>query len=278
MENVNYIYFTDDKKKKKKNRRKRLWITFGIILAVLFVPVIAICIIASKNVKAMNRCIDTVLQELQENYKVTQLDAGEYEEIKLYGIMNFKVEQYDIGNVGNLSVMRVNMGVMQMSSIVITPMDKNLPLFTADYIYLLTNRKAYIEFYDLVKEKDATYQQLLTQLSDIREKYDYLDNLEVSPAWYEHLLTVATYKACGFGADTDLEQMVLDNLNAYIRHEKTLPLLTAEEQQEKHTITVNYTDGLITYGGISTDVFKNALGAEETKKFFDATFFGTGVN
>lgn len=276
MENVNYIYFTDNKKKKK--RKKRVWITLGIILAVILVPVIAVCIIASKNVKAMNGCIDTVLQELQENYTVTPLDAGEYEEIKLYGIMKFKVDQYDIEDLGNLSVMRVNMGVMQMSSIVITPKDKNLPLFTADYIYLLTNRKAYIEFYDLVKEKDDTYQQLLTKLSDIQKSYDYLDNLEVSPAWYEHLLTVATYKACGMSADADLEKMVSDNLTAYMQHDKTLPLLTEEEKQEKHTITVNYTDGLIANGGISTDVFKNALGAEETKKFFDATFFGTGVN
>ena len=277
MENINYIYFTDDKKKKKKRRRKRLLITLGIILAIILVPVIAICVISIINVKAMNRCVDAVMDELQENYTVTPLDAGEYEEIKLYGLMKFKVEQYDIEDLGNLSVMRINMGVMQMSSIVITPKDKNLPLLTADYIYILTNRKAYLECYDLVKEKDDTYNQLLTNLSDIQKKYDYLDNLEVSPAWYEHLLTVATYKSCNVSADQDLEDMVLNSLTAYIQHDKQLPLLSEEEKQEKLTITVNYTDGLITNGGISTDVFKNALGPEVTKDFFDSVFFGTAV-
>ena len=277
MENINYIYFTDDKKKKKKRRRKRLLITLGIILAIILVPVIAICVISIINVKAMNRCVDAVMDELQENYTVTPLDAGEYEEIKLYGLMKFKVEQYDIEDLGNLSVMRINMGVMQMSSIVITPKDKNLPLLTADYIYILTNRKAYLECYDLVKEKDDTYNQLLTNLYDIQKKYDYLDNLEVSPAWYEHLLTVATYKSCNVSADQDLEDMVLNSLTAYIQHDKQLPLLSEEEKQEKLTITVNYTDGLITNGGISTDVFKNALGPEVTKDFFDSVFFGTAV-
>jgi hypothetical protein len=40
---------------------------------------------------------------------------------------------------------------------------------------------------------------------------------------------------------------------------------------------VEYTDGLIEKGGISTDVFKNSLGDEETKKFFDSVFFGTAA-
>ena len=277
MEKVNYIYFTDDKKQKKKKRRKRMLITFGIILAIILALAIAVYVISNMNMKAMNQSIDSVMDELRENYTVTPLDAGEYGEIKLYGIMKFKVEQYDIEELGNLSVMRINMGVMQMSSVVITPKDKNLPLMSADYIYLLTNRKAYLEFYDLVKEKDDTYNTLLTNLSDIQKKYDYLNNLEVSPAWYEHLLSVASYKACNMNSDKDIEMMLLDSLDAYIQHSKQIPLLSEEEKQEKLTLTVNYTDGLITNGGISTDVFKSALGPDITKKFFDNVFFGTAV-
>ena len=277
MEKVNYIYFTDEKKQKKKKARKRMLIILGILCPIILVLVAAIFVISSINMKAMNRSIDSVMSELRENYTLTPLDAGEYEEIKLYGIMKFKVEQYTIEELGNLSVMRINMGVMQMSSIVITPKDKNLPLMSADYIYLLTNRKAYLEFYDLVKEKDDTYHTLLTNLSDIQKKYDYLNNLEISPAWYEHLLSVASYKACNVNSDKDIEAMLMNSLTAYIQHSKQLPLLSEEEKQKKLTITVNYTDGLITYGGISTDVFKNALGPEVTKDFFDSVFFGTGV-
>ena len=104
-----------------------------------------------------------------------------------------------------------------------------------------------------------------------------MNNLEISPAWYEHLLSVASYKACNVNSDKDIEAMLMNSLEAYIQHSKQLSLLSEEEKQEKLTITVNYTDGLITYGGISTDVFKNALGPEVTKDFFDSVFFGTGV-
>ena len=41
-----------------------------------------IAIIANKNVKAMNSCIDAVLDELEKNYTVTPCDTGEYEEMK----------------------------------------------------------------------------------------------------------------------------------------------------------------------------------------------------
>lgn len=260
-----------------KRGKKKLFIILGVLLAVIVALVIVISIIASKNMKAMNRCIDAALNELKANYPVTSVDAGEYSELKMYGIMKFDVEQYNIEEVGNLSIMRVNMGVMQMGTLVITPQDKNLPLLSTDYMYILGNRKAYLEFYDVVKEKDDTYQQLLTSLSEVQDKYDYLENVEVTPAWYAPLLTVTSYKSGSFDTDTDLQGMLVDSIQAYLAHSKQLPALTDAQKAEKLAITVEYTDGLIENGGISTDVFKDQLGAEETKKFFDNVFFGTAV-
>ena len=190
--------------------------------------------------------------------------------------MNFDVEQYDIEGIGNLSIMRMNaLGLMQMSTVVITPQDKNLPLLSADYMYILKNRKAYLEFYDVVAEKDSDYQNLLKALSDVKEKYNHLDDITVTEAWYQHLLTVTTYKAGSPESDNDIKGLLIDSLNTYISYAKELPLLTEEEKAKKLEITVQYTDGLIEKGGISTDVFKKELGEEETKKFFDNIFFGT---
>ena len=62
-----------------------------------------------------------------------------------------------------------------------------------------------------------------------------------------------------------------------MEHSKQLPLLSETEKNEKLAITVEYTDGLIEKGGISTDVFKKELGDAETKKFFDTVFFGTDI-
>ncbi len=261
-----------------KKGKKKIWlIVLEVILASIAIITGIVFVIANKNLKAMNSCIDSVLEELQKNYTVTARDVGEYKEMKVYGIMKFHVQQYDIEGIGNLSIMQVNMGVMQMATVVITPQDKNLPLLSADYMYILSNRKAYLEFYDVVKEKDEQYHQLLNALSEVQNNYSNLENIETSPAWYEHLLTVTSYKGGSFGADEDLEGMLVDSLKVYIQHSKQLPVLSEDEKNEKLAITMEYTDGLIEKGGISTDVFKKELGEEETKKFFDNVFFGTAV-
>ena len=69
--------------------------------------------------------------------------------------------------------------------------------------------------------------------------------------------------------------MLIDNLHVYLEQSQQFPVLAEEERAVKQDITMKYTDGLIENGGISTDVFKKALGDKETKKFFDQVFFGT---
>lgn len=144
-------------------------------------------------------------------------------------------------------------------------------------MYILSNRKAYLEFYDVVKEKDDQYMQLMDALGAVQDKYDYLEDVRPSAAWYDNLLTVASFKSAASKDDPDLINMFEESLQVYMEHSKTLPTLSEEEREEKLSITVAYTDGLIEQGGVSTDIFKKQLGVEETKKFFDNVLFGTAV-
>lgn len=268
-----------ENKKKPVARWKKILrrILLGI-LTVILILVITVSVIAARNVKAMNHCVDAAMETLRSHYTVTPVDPGEYDGLTLYGLMKFDVEQYEIQGIGNLSVMRVNMGVMQMSTFVITPRDRNLPLLSTDYMYILANRTAYMEFYDVVAQKDDAYNALLADLKTAIGAYSQLEDAAATPAWYAPLLTVTAYKNGGFAEDSQLEQLLVDCLNVYLEHGKALPELSEEERAEKLEITVEYTDGLIEKGGISTDVFKSALGDETTKDFFDRVFFGTAAD
>lgn len=268
----------EKKQKRQKTGKKKgkvLRVILGILAGLVVIITLLVVVNASRNVKAMNRTIDAVLEELNKTHTVTRISPGEYEEMKMYGIMKFKVEQYAVEGLGNLSLMRVNAGVMQMATIVITPKDKNVPLLSADYMYILSNRKSYLEFYDVVKEKDEAYMQLIAKLSDVIDDYTHLEDFAASEAWYEHLLSVDAYKAGKPKNDADVEKMLRESVAVYLEHAKSLPALSAEDKEEKKNITLAYTDGLIEKGGISTDVFKAELGPEITKDFFDQVFFGT---
>lgn len=54
-----------------------------------------------------NACVDETLELVGKDHKVTEVPAGKYSEMTVYGIMKFHVKQYDIENLGNLSVMQV---------------------------------------------------------------------------------------------------------------------------------------------------------------------------
>lgn len=57
--------------------------------------------------------------------------------------------------------MKLNMGVMQMATFVLTPDEKDIPVLSADYMFMLPIRKTYLEIYDLVIYNDDTYKSYL---------------------------------------------------------------------------------------------------------------------
>lgn len=227
------------------------------------------------NVNAMKACVQKTLALVSKGHEITSVPAGKYEKMTAYGIMKFHVKQYAIKDLGNLSVMTMNAALMQMATIVFSPMEKNLPLLSIDYMYILGNRKAYIELYDLVKEKDAAYMDWLEKYDSVKKSYSNLEDTTATPAWYAPLLTVTTYKAGKKKDDDRLIALLLDIVKVYLAQADSYSLMGAPEKAEKVQMIKEYSDRLISEGGISTDFFKKALGEDVTRDFFDQVFFGT---
>lgn len=257
-----------------KKKMKIFLIVLGAILAVIAAVVIIIAVLAGKNVKQMNACVDDVIAKISESHEMTETDAGEYAEMSAYGILHFHVKQYDIKDLGNLSVMTVNAGVMQMATIVFSPYAKDLPLLSCDYMYMLGTRKAYVEFYDLVEEKTDTYMSYMDRYEALRGKYELTDT-EASPGWYDYLITVAIYKSAGTKDDEAIRSLLVDAVTIYLEEADAFELLPTEGRAAKIDRTKTYSDRLIDEGGVSTSFFSQALGEDVTRDFFDKVFFGT---
>lgn len=247
-----------------------------IVLACLILLLIAvITVFALKNVSEMNACVDETIAKISEGHKLTPVEPGEYAQMSAYGILKFHVRQYEIEDLGNLSVMTVNAGVMQMATIVFSPFEKDLPLMSCDYMYMLSTRKAYVELYDLVEEKDETYMAQMDLFGEVRDKYADLKDTSASPGWYDDLLTVAIYKATGPSDDKNIRALLGDAVGRYLEMADDYPLLDDEAKTAKAERIKNYSDRLIDEGGVSTSFFKSALGEDVTRDFFDRVFFGT---
>lgn len=261
--------------KKKKKGKKIMKIILLSVLGIIAIIAVTIIIFAKKNVKQMNACVDETITRIAEKYKLTQIDAGEYSEMSAYGILKFHVKQYEIEDIGNLSVMTVNAGVMQMATIVFSPYEKDLPLMSCDYMYMLSTRKAYIEFYDLVTEKDDEYLSWMTRYKDEAKKYDDIESVSASSGWYDYLITTAIYKSAGTKDDEKLRLLLGDEMDIYLSQASSYEKLTDEETEKKAGMIKEYSDRLIDEGGVSTSFFKKALGEDKTRGFFDQVFFGS---
>ena len=262
-----------DIKKKVLNGVK---ITLTGIAGAVVLSTVIVAVNASKNNKLMHQTIEKGMEELTARYTVTPRDPGEYEDMTMYGLMKFHVDQYDVEELGNLSVMTANMGFMQMVSYMITPYEKDVPLCTLDFMYIMGNRKSYVEFYDLVGDTQTdSYQRVLTDLSAMTERYADVTELPVDAAWYDKMMTVDMHKQ--LKDDALNEQMFCDALSTYLDASKELALSSDEDAAKQLEITKGYSDGLIQNGGVSTDVFKKALGEETTRNFFDQVFFGSAL-
>ena len=265
---------TTVKPKKKAGKIIRRILLVIVFLIAAFAAFVAV--IASKNIKSMNKAVDDAMAVISERYTVTEEDPGEYGKMTINGIMKFDVKQYDVEGVGNLSVMTMNAGMMQMISLILNPQEKNMPLVSADFMYIITTRKAYYELYDLVDTKDEKYEAILDAFRNISGPYDSLEDTSSTPAWFDNLRNATMYKIGKPADDEALSEMLCDGLEAVLDASADLPQLTEEEQKTKNEITKQYTDGLISNGGISTDMFKSSLGEDVTRDFFSKVLFGTG--
>lgn len=227
------------------------------------------------NSMRMEKNINATLDLISEYYKVTPIDSGKYSSLNIMGMFIFDVKQYEVEGYGNLSIMKTD-GKQQMFTIVLTPYNKELPLISTDYMYNGEGRINYIEFYEVCADaNNAEYKQVLEKLSVLNDRYSGLMNTTPSSGWYDDIRPIGLYKMTDRSADDEAGNMLADSFRIVLENSMNLPELNDEQKSAKHTAIQQYSDNLVDMGGISTDMFKTAMGVEKTKDFFNNVFFGT---
>lgn len=227
---------------------------------------------------------ENVLQMLSEYYTVTPLDAGEFSAISVTAplapgfmvTLDFEVQQYEVEGYGNLSIMKTD-GLQQMSTIVLTPFNKNLPLISTDYMFNGENRVSYIEFYGLGIDGDENM-PVFDSLRGLTDKYAHFANQPPTPGWFDEVRTMGLFKVSGYQDDDEISQMLYDSFRITLDASKEAPDLDAAQRVRRYEMTQEYVDHLISNPGVSTAIFNMCLGQERTSQFFNDVFFGTGLH
>ena len=224
-----------------------------------------------------------ILDMLSEYYTVTPLDAGEFAAISVTAplapgfmvTLDFDVQQYEIEGYGNLSIMKTD-GLQQMSTIVLTPFNKDLPLISTDYMFNGESRISYIEFYGLGIDGDENM-PVFDALRPLQTKYAQFADQPPTPGWFDAVRTMGLFKVSSYKDDDAISQMLYDSFRITLDASVTAPDLNAEQRIARYNNTQAYVDHLISEPGVSTAIFNMCLGPERTSLFFNNVFFGTGL-
>lgn len=213
--------------------------------------------------------ITKMLAAIGEAFPMTELDCGEYARQKVSG-MNFIIRRFHVEGLGSVSSMVASgfFGLMKMDTLIITPTEKDMPLFSYDRVHAMGNDTLIFELYDtLLGEAD------LSALQAVKDCAAALPDHDLGEHWYDSIKLAVSLSKKGKKAQTAaFDGCTLQYLTAFLAASKAAPACEAAPKREKASV---YVEGLLTHGGPSTDVFKKGIGDEKTAELFRKILFAT---
>lgn len=212
---------------------------------------------------------DKILSIISNKYSLKELEVKEMNKIKAKG-MTFTVQAFHAEGLGHVSVMKAKgfFGLMKMDTVVINPMERDLPLFSYDRIHAMGNDTLYVELYDTFVGECSC-----KRLQEIKDTYSELPEHATGEHWYDDIMLKESIHKKGKKAQTlKYNQLTEEFLNGYLELKPETILTDTAVKREKASY---YVEGLLKNGGPSTDVFKETLGEEKIAYFFRNIFFGT---
>lgn len=212
--------------------------------------------------------MDKMLEVLNAAFPLKELDVGEFARVKVKG-MNFVIKKYYAEGLGNVSVMKASLfGLMKMDTLIVNPMERDVPLYSYDRVFAMGNDTLILELYNtLLDEAD------LKEIKAVNEKYANLPEHDLGTHWYDNIKLPESASKKGKKKNTpSYNEMSMEYIKAYIESAKKAAACDADAKKEKASV---YVEGLLTNGGPSTDIFKKHYGEEKTAYLFREILFGT---
>lgn len=210
-----------------------------------------------------------MLTAIGKEFALTELPCGEYATQKVSG-MKFTIRRFHADGLGAVSEMVASgfFGLMKMDTLIITPTEKDVPLYSYDRVNAMGNDTLIFELYDtLLNDTD------LSALEAVKEKYKHLPEHDLGSHWYDSIKLAVSMSKKGKKVHTAaFDACTMEYLQAYLKAAKVAASCEAEPKREKASV---YVEGLLSNGGPSTDVFKKGIGEEKTADLFRRILFAT---
>ena len=251
---------------------------FNLKILLLFIFLISTIIIyiSFRNSNSINKLTDAIIATVKKNnYELINIDIGESSKLKIYGIIPINTKVYHLKGIGILSIMKVNLGLMQMLTLSINPFEKDLPQLSLDIMCIFQKIILISYFYALMLDKENNeYKYFLNQMEKINETYANIENFPAKKEWHTELISAMITKKIGVNQEKIVNDIMNEVMKIYVDYWNKIKGLNVSEIVKKIAIIEEFGNNLVDKGGYSTNFFKKMFGVDTTRKFLGDVIFG----
>lgn len=192
--------------------------------------------------------------------------------IQKVGPIKFKLRQFSIKKISNLSIMtgKCLFGLMKMDTIILTSNYVDAPIFSYDLIDVMKNLTFLTEFYGTCHNKSAILNKALADIKELKNLLSTIKDHVLGKHWYDSIKLDTSVAKKGKKCLEQYHEYLKKVLVIYVDMLKQLGPVDKNLKVKKNK---EYVDNLFATGGPSTDQFIKAYGKEYTYNFFSNIIF-----
>lgn len=222
----------------------------------------------SEHIDIGYMCLDNI----RSRYRLIPIDIGYDARMKAKGMV-FTTESYDVVDFGHLCVLRMKAfaGLMRMETVVLAPMEKDMPLLNIDWVSAFGNETQIIELYDV--QLDDYPAEKLDAFAKIKD--DDSDLKEYSPGerWYDEIKYTCSYSKKDKKVSRRFNAAAESYLKAYLAQADSAEACGAPEKSAR---VRTFAEQLISKGGPAVDQVTKLFGADAARRLILQHMYGAG--
>lgn len=214
---------------------------------------------------------DQALAVISRRYPLRREDIGPDARLSKR-LMTFETESYAVEGLGHLCVLRMKTtpGIMAMETVVLSSVQKDLPLFNLDWVRVLRRETLIAELYDTQLSPCAqsalgAFEQVKTGFSDLA------DPPPSGEHWYDSLLYPCSCRKTGKGVSGRLSELAEQYLLTFAEQADAACTCDAAAKQARVTV---FAETLLAKGGPAVDQVVGLFGRETAQRLILRHMYG----
>lgn len=212
--------------------------------------------------------IQKMMEEIQSKYNCKSVNTGVFGKVMIEGA-KFKIAAFEVKGVGRVSTVEMKrlIGLWEMQSLIITPYEKDMPIYYYNRHREKGNYVCRVEVFDT-----QLNEIVVSDFTDVEKKYDTLQDQEQSERWYDDMKLYGAVKRVEKSKKEELTPFIFQHFQTYMNMLENAQ--SCKSIQKKKRIT-SFVDLLCEKSGIAViEIFLANYGQKVTEKLAKEVLFG----